>query len=92
MMWTLIVLSTAIGFEELKVTRYGEYLSKKECYQAWYKLSSEFTEGEEAYCKFTHSKKLIHDGEWKEPKKLDTIRTTHCHSGYHQELHNKKLH
>jgi hypothetical protein len=91
-MWTLIVLSTAIGFEEPKVTRYDEYLSKKECYQAWYKLSSEFTEGEEAYCKFTQPKKLIHDGEWKEPKKLDTIRTTHCHSGYHQESHNKKLH
>ena len=82
-MWTLIVISTAIGFDEPKVTRYDEYLNKKECYQAWYKLSSEFTEGEEAYCKLTKPKKTIHFGESKLPKKLDIAHNLRYHSDSH---------
>ena len=83
-MWTLFVISTAIGFDEPKVTRYDEYLNKKECYQAWYKLSSEFTEGEEAYCKLTKPKKPIRVSEWKAPKRLHITHNLRYHSDFHQ--------
>ena len=49
-MWALFVVSTVIGLEEPKVTRYVEFDTKHECYADWFKLSSEFTEGEVAYC------------------------------------------
>ena len=88
-MWTLFVISTVIGIEEPKVTRYDEYANKMECHQAWYKVTSEFTEGEMAYCKLTKPKKPIHVSEWKEPKKQDRVRKKHCHSDYHQESNSK---
>jgi len=30
-MWTLFVISTIVGLEEPKVTRYGEYATQQEC-------------------------------------------------------------
>lgn len=82
-MWTLIVLSTVIGIEEPKVTRYDDYASKMECHQAWHKVTSEFTEGEVAYCKLTKPKKPIYFGESKLPKKLDTAHNLRYHSDSH---------
>ena len=49
-MWTLLIISTVIGLDEPKVTRYGEYATAIECKQEWYKVTSEFTQGETAWC------------------------------------------
>jgi len=49
-MWTLLIISTVIGLDEPKVTRYGEYATAVECKQEWYKLTSQFTQGETAWC------------------------------------------
>ena len=49
-MWTLWIVSTIIGLEEPKVTRYAEFTTGVECQQEWYKVTSEFTQGEVAYC------------------------------------------
>ena len=50
LMWTLFVVSTVIGLEEPKVTRYAEFDHKETCYHAWDTVTSEFTEGEVAFC------------------------------------------
>ena len=49
-MWTLFVVSTVIGLEEPRYTRYGEYEHWYQCQDDWRKLSNEFTEGEVAFC------------------------------------------
>ena len=49
-MWTLFVVSTVIGLEEPRYTRYGEYKHWYQCQDDWRKLSNEFTEGEVAFC------------------------------------------
>ena len=49
-MWTLWIVSTVIGLEEPKYTRYEEYANKLECQVAWYKITTDFTQGEAAFC------------------------------------------
>jgi hypothetical protein len=49
-MWTLFIVSTVIGLEEPKVTRYAEFDHFETCYHAWYEVTSEFTQEEIAYC------------------------------------------
>ena len=49
-MWTLLIISTVIGLDEPKVTTYAEFDTKHECFVEWYKLTSEFTQGETAWC------------------------------------------
>ena len=49
-MWTLLIISTVIGLDEPKVTRYDDYATALECKQAWYQVTSEFTQGEIAFC------------------------------------------
>ncbi len=49
-MWALFVISTVVGLEEPKVTRYAEFDTKHECYVEWYKITLEFTQNEVAYC------------------------------------------
>ena len=57
-MWTLWIISTVIGLEEPKVTRYAEFDHKETCYHAWYEVTSEFTEGETAFCEQTLIEKI----------------------------------
>ena len=57
-MWTLWIISTVIGLEEPKVTRYGVYDHKETCYHAWYTVTSEFTQGETAFCEQTLIEKI----------------------------------
>ena len=49
-MWTLFVVSTVIGLEEPKYTRYDEFEHFETCYHAQLKLEEEFTQGEKAFC------------------------------------------
>jgi hypothetical protein len=49
-MWALFVISTVIGLEESKVTRYAEYATALECQQALHSITSEFTQEEIAFC------------------------------------------
>ena len=49
-MWTLFIISTVIGLDEPKVTRYAEYATVLECQQAWHSVTSKFTQEEIAYC------------------------------------------
>jgi len=49
-MWTLLIISTVIGLDEPKVTRYDDYATALECQQAWYKVTSEFKQDEIAFC------------------------------------------
>ena len=52
-MWKLLVLSYVFATAdtmEPKVTRIAEFETKQECYVEWYKLTSEFTQGETAWC------------------------------------------
>lgn len=49
-MWTLWIVSTVIGLEEPRWTRYAEFATKLECQQAWYEVTSEFTQDEFAVC------------------------------------------
>jgi|MDSZ01.2.fsa_nt_gb hypothetical protein len=49
-MWTLWIISSILGVEEPKWTIYGNYEEALDCYQAWYQVTSEFTEGEVAFC------------------------------------------
>ena len=58
-MWTLLIISTVIGLDEPKVTRYDDYATALECQQAWYQVTSEFTEGEIAFCEGPKSIKGI---------------------------------
>lgn len=52
-MWTLWIISTIIDTTEPKYTRYAEYESALSCEIAWYKVTSEFTQNEIAFCKET---------------------------------------
>ena len=49
-MWTLFIISTVIGLDEPKVTRYAEFDHWQECQDAWRQVSYEFTQEEIAYC------------------------------------------
>ena len=52
-MWTLLIVSMVFATAdemEVKVTRYGEYATALECQQDWYKVTSEFTQDEIAFC------------------------------------------
>ena len=57
-MWTLWIISTVIGLDEPKVTRYDVYDDKATCYQAWYTVTSEFTQDETAFCEQTLIEKI----------------------------------
>ena len=50
-MWTLWIVSTIIGLEEPKVTRYAEFDHFESCYHAQLVLEEEFTQGETTVCK-----------------------------------------
>lgn len=54
-MWTLWIISNLMvnGIEEPKWTVYDIYTDEMDCYMQWYKVSSEFTEGEVAFCGLT---------------------------------------
>ena len=52
-MWTLWIISTVIGLEEPRVTRYQEFNSKLECQVAWHQVTSNFTQDETAFCEGT---------------------------------------
>ena len=47
-MWTLLIIS--ISLNEPKVTQYDNYVTALECHQAWYKVTSKFTQDEIAFC------------------------------------------
>lgn len=49
-MWTLLIISTVVGLEEPKVTRYAEFTTRIECQQEWNNVTSEFTQDEKAFC------------------------------------------
>lgn len=52
-MWTLLIASMVFATAdemEVKVTRYAEYATAMECQQAWYAVTSEFTQDEVAWC------------------------------------------
>ena len=55
-MWTLLIVSIVFATDdtiEPRVTEYGRYKTKQECFVEWYKVSSEFTQGETAWCEGT---------------------------------------
>ena len=49
-MWTLFIVSTVIGLDEPKVTRYAEFEQAWQCEDAWRLLNYKFTQGETAFC------------------------------------------
>ena len=49
-MWTLFVVSTVIGLEEPKVTRYAEFETAMSCHIEQAALETTFTEGEKVVC------------------------------------------
>ena len=52
-MWTLLIVSMVFATDdtiETRVTEYGQYETKQECYSEWYKVTSEFTQNETAWC------------------------------------------
>lgn len=49
-MWTLWIVSTVIGLEELRWTRYAEVEHFETCEHIAWKLESEFTQGEYVVC------------------------------------------
>ena len=52
-MWTLLIVSMVFATAdemEVKVTRYADYATAQECQAAWYKVTSEFTQDETAWC------------------------------------------
>jgi hypothetical protein len=49
-MWTLWIVSTVIGLEEPKWTRYAEFEHPETCFHAQLKLEEEFTQGEWTLC------------------------------------------
>jgi hypothetical protein len=55
-MWTLLIVSMVFATDdtiEPRVTEYSKYETKQECFVEWYKVSSEFTQGETAWCEGT---------------------------------------
>jgi hypothetical protein len=49
-MWTLLIISTVIGLDDPKVTRYADYATSIEYVQDWVEISKEFTQDEYAFC------------------------------------------
>ena len=49
-MWTLLIISTVIGLDEPKVTRYAEVEHFETCEHIAMKLEAEFTQGEYVVC------------------------------------------
>jgi len=49
-MWTLLIISTVIGLDEPKVTRYAEYEYAWQCEDNWRLLNYEFKNNEIAFC------------------------------------------
>jgi len=49
-MWTLWIISTVIGLDEPKYTRYAEYESKMNCQIERHLVTMEFTQDEIAFC------------------------------------------
>ena len=49
-MWTLFIVSTVIGLEEPKITRYAEVEHFETCEHIARDLETEFTQGEVAHC------------------------------------------
>ena len=49
-MRTLWIISSVIGLDEPKYTRYAEYDSKMSCQIEWHLVTMDFTENEIAYC------------------------------------------
>jgi len=49
-MWTLWIVSTVIGLDEPKITRYEEFEHPESCFHAEWKLEEEFTQGEWTIC------------------------------------------
>ena len=55
-MWTLFIVSMVFATDdtiEARVTEYGRYETKQECFVEWHKVSSEFTQDETAWCEET---------------------------------------
>ena len=52
-MWTLLIISMVYATDtqmDVRVTKYAEYATAMECQQAWYNVTSEFTQDEIAFC------------------------------------------
>jgi len=49
-MWTVWIISTVIGLEEPKYTRYETFESAMSCHIEQAVLEAEFTQGEKAFC------------------------------------------
>lgn len=49
-MWELLIISTIIGLEEPKVTRYDTFEHFETCWHAAESLEVEFTQGEYTMC------------------------------------------
>ena len=52
-MWTLLIVSMVFATDDTigpRVVEYGKYETKQECFAEWYKVTSEFTQGETAWC------------------------------------------
>jgi hypothetical protein len=52
-MWTLFIVSTVIGLDKPKVTRYAEVAHFETCEHAAQTLELEFTQGETVFCEET---------------------------------------
>ena len=50
-MWTLFIISTVIGLDEPKVTRYAEYDTAMSCHIEQAVVETTFTQNETAFCK-----------------------------------------
>ena len=51
-MWTLLIISTVIGLDEPKVTRYAEYATAIDCVEDAIELYKEFNGREKAICEY----------------------------------------
>lgn len=49
-MWTLWIISSVIGLDEPKYTRYDVYDNKMSCQIEWHLVTMEFTQDEIAFC------------------------------------------
>lgn len=50
MIWALWIVSSLTGLEEPKWTLYDLYETDISCWEAWYEVTTNFTEGEVAFC------------------------------------------
>lgn len=55
-MWTLWIISSVIGLDEPRLTRYDEYKTAQDCLIAWHEITSEFKENELAFCEEPNGK------------------------------------